>query len=78
MSEWNKFSERLPTSEMPILLAWVSPCGKHREVWLDVFYGFSVWGCPLSYRAFSGARRINDIKPTHWMPLPRPPKGDEQ
>ena len=62
--EWQPI-ETAPCDGTRVLLAGCS--GLVRECRWDYFLG---WSDPV-YREWSF-----DEKPTHWMPLPEPPKGD--
>lgn len=66
MSEWIRIEDELPKNRLMVLLVAVNvgPQGNYTTDtycgWRDGFEGWSRW--PHKFR------------PTHWMPLPEPPK----
>jgi hypothetical protein len=64
MNEWISVEDRLPEYEQ-VVLVWEKD-GYHLLSRLFLFEGKNLW--------FAGIRGMNIIDPSHWMPLPEPPK----
>jgi hypothetical protein len=73
-SEWISVEERLPdVCGMPVLMVAENEYGQ-----TNVVKGFTDYTCPVVFHTnemeYYGIWRA--WKVTHWMPLPKPPKGD--
>ena len=65
MSEWIPVDERLPGWGQTVIVAYDVACGDERTVGSETHYADGVWTNP---------NRMRGGQPTHWIPLPDPPK----
>ena len=73
MMEWISVEDRLPEYSKHVLVVW----GKDRHVAAGAVYPITRHigkDSPIDDRWFLYPSRSGGIKPTHWMPLPEPPK----
>lgn len=66
MSEWIPVSERLPGFGQFVIVAYTEAIGDERTVGAEAHYNDGVW---------TNTDRMKSGQPTHWMPLPEPPKA---
>lgn len=68
MSEWISVKDRLPEDRVPVLTY-----GRKGSIGIEFVTDCSRTGHGIYFYA-----RCGDYKPTHWMPLPEPPKEGEK
>ncbi len=78
MGEWISVKDRLPEKQDPVLV-YVPPCSHNGEEYIGyvgmAYYTYSVNGGWWGGTDGSVYGAIGIIpNPTHWMPLPEPPK----
>ena len=78
MSDWISVEDRLP-EEGPVLVRWVGEFFGHEDPRTDVGY----YDDPADYddpddgQGWLFWRHEQEIKVTHWMPLPEPPRTEQ-
>ena len=63
--QWIPVDERLPGWGQTVIVAYDVACGDERTVGSETHYADGVWTNP---------NRMRGGQPTHWIPLPDPPK----
>lgn len=69
-SEWISVKDRLPDDKELYLICTESNFGK-----IDIAYYQSIGDKFSNYEPFWQGRSSRSTRVTHWMPLPKPPKG---
>lgn len=78
MSEWIKCSERMPEWQGTQCLVWIKRTGRFgRDLSTVAVAEYWVYE-PGTHDAETGwySDDLDTVEPTHWMPLPEPPKED--
>ena len=74
LQKWIPCSERLPENNVPVLYVWRSQNGA-----VSVLHGwhFEIRSLGSAWHQSGMGMHRPDEEVTHWMPLPEPPKEDE-
>lgn len=75
MSRWRKI-ETAPRDGTPILI-WDPTKSDRGRPYDDSRYAIGYWRTdqPDGWKWMWGNRNSSEVSPTHWQPLPNPPKG---
>ena len=67
MGEWISVEDRLPDKGQYVISCLVAIDGSWKHVGCDVYFGDGRWAMIMP-------NECEEMKVTHWMPLPEPPK----
>ena len=67
MKDWISVNDRLPDKGSNVISCLEACDGSWKHVGCDVYFGDGRWAMILPEES-------NDMKVTHWMPMPEPPE----